>query len=212
MYRALTGTGMLVVLDNAADVDQVRALLPGAGATVLVTSRDRIDDLGVREGAYGLALEPMTEAESLASLAARLDRSRLTGQGSAVITLIEACAGLPLALGIVGTRLEAHPDEPLAMVAAQLARRSDRLDVLDGLRTVISWSDRFDPDTCSAPLRPRSSGLAGPPRCSACLPGRVGRSFASSNAPGWCTATPPGDTACTNMSASTMKNVPARSA
>jgi tetratricopeptide (TPR) repeat protein len=149
-YRALTGPGMLVVLDNAAGVDQVRALLPGAGATVLITSRDGLDDLGVREGAYSLALAPMTGAESRESLAARLDRRRLIGQDSAVATLVEACAGVPLALGIVGTRLAAHPGEPLATVAAQLARRSDRLDVLDGLRTVISWSDRFDPATRQA--------------------------------------------------------------
>jgi tetratricopeptide (TPR) repeat protein len=147
LYRSLTGAGMLVVLDNAADAGQVRALLPGAGATVLVTSRDRMDELGVREGAYGLALPPMTEAESRASLAARLDQGRLAGQDPAVATVIGACAGLPLALGIVGARLEASPEEPLAAVAAQLARRPERLDVLDGLRTVISWSDRFDPDT-----------------------------------------------------------------
>ncbi|MBW6434832.1 tetratricopeptide repeat protein [Actinoplanes hulinensis] len=147
LYRKLTGPGMLVVLDNAAHAGQVRALLPGDGATVLITSRDRMGDLEVREHAYPLVLRPMSVAESTDSLQVRLSRTRMAGQQAAVATLIEACAGLPLALGIVGARLEAHPGEPLTTVAAQLARRSDRLDVLDGLRTVISWSDRFDPAT-----------------------------------------------------------------
>jgi tetratricopeptide (TPR) repeat protein len=144
-YRALTGAGTLVVLDNAADIGQVRALLPGAGATVLITSRDDMPDLQVREGALGIHLEPMTEAESRASLIARLDRKRVADEEREVGTLIEACAGLPLALGIVGARLAGHPGERLAPVAAELARKADRLDVLDGLRAVISWSDRFDP-------------------------------------------------------------------
>lgn len=144
-YQALTGPGSLVVLDNAADADQVRALLPGAGATVLITSRDDLSDLQVREGALGIALEPMTEAESRAALIARIDRGRIAAEERAAATLIEACAGLPLALGIVGARLAGHPTQRLAPIAAELAHEGDRLDALDGLRAVISSSDRFDP-------------------------------------------------------------------
>src|SRR3712207_2286619 len=47
IYRErLTGTRTLVVLDNAADEDQIRPLLPGiAGCLTLVTSRRHLTDL-----------------------------------------------------------------------------------------------------------------------------------------------------------------------
>ncbi|GIJ72947.1 ATP-binding protein [Virgisporangium ochraceum] len=146
LYRtAMAGRRMLIVLDNAASVDQVRPLLPGsAGCLVLVTSRDQLTALTVNSARpLPLGLLSVDEAGDL--LAGRLGAGRLTAEPAAAQLLIEACARLPLALSIVAARAAGNPTFPLASLGAELTR-SNRLDALDGgdpttdLRTVLSWS------------------------------------------------------------------------
>ena len=72
MYRSLlAGRKVLVVLDNAATVGQVRPLIPGSeGCLVIVTSRDRLSGLAVHDGARRLTLGTLPEAEAVALLRA----------------------------------------------------------------------------------------------------------------------------------------------
>ena len=67
LYRALLrDRRMLIVLDNAADEAQVRMLLPGAGASLmLITSRRLLTGL---ETAHRLSLVPLTRADAVEML------------------------------------------------------------------------------------------------------------------------------------------------
>ena len=71
-YRSLvSGRRMLVVLDNAGSVEQVRPLLPGTPACVtVVTSRDSLAGLVAREGAVRLDLDLLPAAEAVSLLQA----------------------------------------------------------------------------------------------------------------------------------------------
>src|SRR5262249_10006309 len=70
LYRSLLAVRrVLVVLYNAATVGQVRPLLPGpSGPLVVVTSRNRLPGLAVRDGARRVQLDVFGEEESLTLL------------------------------------------------------------------------------------------------------------------------------------------------
>ncbi|WUR59342.1 tetratricopeptide repeat protein [Micromonospora chokoriensis] len=144
LYRSLLASRrMLVVLDNARDSAQVRALLPGAGGCmVVVTSRDRLGGLIAAECAVPLTLGVLTAEESTSLLAGRLGAGRLSSEPAAVADIVEAAGRLPLALAIVAARVATHPTFPLGAIAAELHSTETRLDVLaDGdVRRVFSWS------------------------------------------------------------------------
>lgn len=127
-YRSLlAGRRVLVVLDNAADPEQVRPLLPGTGTcAVVVTSRDRLTGLAAREGARRVMLEPLRPADSRALLSGQLDPARVAAEPAAVATLAASCGHLPLALRIVAAGLAASPHQPIGEWVRRL-RATDRL-------------------------------------------------------------------------------------
>ena len=153
LLRTVTdGRQLLVVLDNAATVEQVRPLLPGTGKSfVIVTSRDWLAGLVAREGAARVELDPLPAANS-AGLLTGLIGARATADPAAVASLAEQCARLPLALRVAAEFVAGRPDTPLAGLVAQLADEQRRLDALDAggdrrtaMRGVLSWSYRHLP-------------------------------------------------------------------
>lgn len=127
LYRSLlAGRRMLVLLDNAADAGQVRPLLPGdPGSVVVVTGRDRLDGLVVRDGARRVALDLLSPAESLALLTAAVGAERVAAEPDAAAELAGLCGHLPLALRVVAANLIGRPGLRIAECVATLTE--DRL-------------------------------------------------------------------------------------
>ena len=147
LFRSLLANRrMLLLLDNAVDVDQVRPLLPGRpGCIVLVTSRNHLHGLVVTEGAHPMTLDLLPRADARQLLADRLGLQRVDAASAAVEEIIKRCARLPLALAVAAADAAAHPSISLAEVAARLAEGLDTLDGGDAssdIRSVLSWSYR----------------------------------------------------------------------
>jgi tetratricopeptide (TPR) repeat protein len=147
-YRTLLADRcMLVVLDNARSVDQVRPLLPGtASSAVIVTSRDDLAGLVARDGATRVDLDVLAGPEA-ATLLRTLIGARVDAEPEAAAALAERCARLPLALRIVAEIAMAHPEKTLTEMVDDLTDERRRLDLLDAagdrrtaVRAVFSWS------------------------------------------------------------------------
>jgi DNA-binding SARP family transcriptional activator len=130
MFRAeLAGKRMLLVLDNARTLGQIRPLLPGDPATLtLITSRDRLSGLISREGAQRLMLTVLTEAEAIALLR-QIAGPRVLAEREAAQRLVELCSRLPLAVRIAGAHLVDQPELSLQDYVSYL-HASNRARVL----------------------------------------------------------------------------------
>ncbi|MFI5908295.1 BTAD domain-containing putative transcriptional regulator [Dactylosporangium sp. NPDC051541] len=150
LYRSIMAERrMLLVLDNARDADQVRPLLPGApGCMVVVTSRNQLLSLAVKDGARRLRLDVMPATEAGALFTDRVGADRVAADPGAASTIVSRCAGLPLALAVVAARVGTRPDFALAGLAADLGDARAGLDPFDvgaadtDVRAVFSWSYR----------------------------------------------------------------------
>ncbi|MEU4532087.1 BTAD domain-containing putative transcriptional regulator [Micromonospora ureilytica] len=147
LFRQMAaGCRLLVVLDNARDIEQVRPLMPGSvGSLVLITSRTRFGGLSTREGAMLLALD-LPDIDD-----AREDLRRRAGtQGGYsdqdLDRIVAYCGRLPLAVAVVAARARGRVGG-IAGLLAELEGSRDSLDAFDddalgGVRAVFSWSYR----------------------------------------------------------------------
>ena len=157
---AAAGRRLLVVLDNAATVEQVRPLLPGSPSVmVVVTSRDALAGLVARDGARRLDLDLLPAADAVALLRTLIGR-RSEADAAATHELAGLCARLPLALRVAAELAASRPDTPLAELAAELAGEEERLALLDAggdpygaVASVFSWSYRHLPDEAARMFR-----------------------------------------------------------
>jgi hypothetical protein len=125
----------------------VRPLLPNSPTCLaLITSRNRLESLVVREGAYRIDLDVLPHEDAVRVLARRISPDRVNAEPEAVARLVKRCAGLPLALSIVAARAAGQPNLPLRRLAEQLQDEHARLDTLNlgerdlDVRVVLSWS------------------------------------------------------------------------
>ncbi|MGW1790069.1 ATP-binding protein [Streptomyces tubercidicus] len=155
LYRSLLADRrFLILLDNAATVSQVRPLLPGSGNSLaVVTSRNRLAGLAVRDGARRLTLGTLPEPAAIALLHAVTRDYRPEDDAEKLAELALLCARLPLALRIAAERAASHPHMRIDDLIADLRDESALWDALstgmdeeaEAVRSVFAWSYRALP-------------------------------------------------------------------
>nr|WP_063810521.1 BTAD domain-containing putative transcriptional regulator [Kibdelosporangium phytohabitans] len=149
LRSTLAGRRTLMLLDNVRDAAQVRALLPGTGALVIVTSRNQLRSLSIRDGAQRLSLQRLSHDDAVELLETAAGQERVAAEPQAAAQLAELCEGLPLALAIVAERTQRT--ETLSQVVQALTDEmsepgSFRSGMGSELYAALSWSYRaLDP-------------------------------------------------------------------
>lgn len=161
------GRRILLVLDDAADEQQVAPLLPaGSAALALVTTRTGDWHL---PGARRLRLAPLPAAAAGDLLRAADEHGRLEAEPEALRALLELCAGLPALVRAAADRLAVRPLWRLADVVAwldgeigrgdgcvaPLASRVRHLPVAERKVLALGASGRLDPQRVARRLRIR---------------------------------------------------------
>jgi tetratricopeptide (TPR) repeat protein len=141
LYRdRLAGTRALVILDNAADADQVRPLLPETpGCPVLITSRRNLSDL---DPATHLAVDVFTAQEALDYLTRAAPEVPVGDDPGAAARIAGRCGYLPLALGLLAGHLRAKPGWTLTDHADWLDERHHARRLDTGVELALDLSYR----------------------------------------------------------------------
>ena len=147
-YRSLlSGKRTLVLLDNARSADQVRPLLPGHSAcVVIVTSRNRLSGLIAVDGAQRLTVDGLGPDTAVTLLARIVGEDRVARETEAVSRLVALCGGFPAALRIAAAQLADRPHDAIGAYVDELTS-CDRLAALSlvgdeyrALRAVLGHS------------------------------------------------------------------------
>jgi len=134
--RILRNRRALIVLDNAADEDQIRPLLPGdSPSVVLITSRHRL--IGLSDAVH-IPLGVFSRNEALQYLRRVVGAERVDAEPAAAVELIQLCGYLPLGLELTAAELLRRPQWSLA----DHVRRLERLPRDDFVRSVLAASYR----------------------------------------------------------------------
>ncbi len=124
----LAGRRMLIVLDNAVDEAQVRPLIPvAAECGVIITSRRPLEGL---VDAFQVALDVISVDESVDLLGRVAGVDRIAQEPEAAEQLVAFVGRLPLAVRILGARLQASPHLSVAELVRRLRDGRQRLSEL----------------------------------------------------------------------------------
>ncbi|MFG1918562.1 helix-turn-helix domain-containing protein [Micromonospora sp. NPDC048898] len=143
-YRMHT-TAMIVGLDNAADEAQIRPLLVDSTRSMTIVASRR--PLAGLDAGHRVGLGELDPAGSRQALESMIDRpERLAVEPAAADELIELCAGLPLALRLVGNRLNSRPRMTVTSLVDRMRSPGERLTWLSAgdvqLRSVLAGQYR----------------------------------------------------------------------
>ncbi|MEV8476461.1 hypothetical protein [Streptomyces sp. NPDC051173] len=134
-YRSLMANRrMLIVLDNACDVEQVRPLLAtGEHCRTIVTSRNRMSGLVAREAAQRLVLDVLSSAAACTVLSAIIDKAHLVDARAELEELGELCGYLPLVLRLAAVKFADRPGQGFKSFVRTMRDSSQLLSLaLDG--------------------------------------------------------------------------------
>ncbi|MBP2323092.1 tetratricopeptide (TPR) repeat protein [Kibdelosporangium banguiense] len=134
MFRSLTaGRRLLILLDNVASADQVRALMPASESSVTVaTSRVRLGGL-ITQGARFVEIDRLGVPDGVELLSRAVGAVRIKNELDSARELVTFCGGLPIALCVAAARLVSHPKWTVKRLVADLDGRLDRLSFGDDL-------------------------------------------------------------------------------
>ncbi|MFD8982221.1 BTAD domain-containing putative transcriptional regulator [Streptomyces sp. NPDC059564] len=132
LYRSvLSERRVLLVLDNVRTFAQIRPLLPGSGGcTVLVTSREQLEQLVTWPPRARVHLGVLPEDESVELLGRIVGEARILAAPEDSARLVELCDRLPLALRIAAARLASKPHWSVRHLVTRLSDGRRRLDEL----------------------------------------------------------------------------------
>lgn len=120
----LSGRRMLLLLDDASGHEQIRHLLPGSSASlVIITSRHRLTGL---DGARSLSLPPLSDEDGSSLVRAIVAAGQLDDEES-LRRVLRLCAGLPLAIRVAAAGLQARANRTIRDLAIQLDHTADLL-------------------------------------------------------------------------------------
>ncbi|MFD8141646.1 BTAD domain-containing putative transcriptional regulator [Streptomyces sp. NPDC059708] len=151
LYRSvLADRRVLLVLDNVRTFAQIRPLLPGsAGCTVLVTSRDQLEQLVTWPQPARVRLGLLPEDRSVELIGRIVGQARIADVPEEATRLAELCDRLPLALRIAAARLASKPHWSVRHLVARLSDERRRLDELSQgesqVRASFELSHRYLP-------------------------------------------------------------------
>lgn len=140
----LVGRRLLLFLDNAVGVSQVRPLLPSfPGTLTLISTRQQMISL---EGAVHLSLGVLAEDDATDLFTKIAGADRVAGQGRDVAAAVALCGHLPLAIQIAASRLRARANWPVSYLVDQLVSLRGRTRLLTSgdrdVMSILSWSFR----------------------------------------------------------------------
>ncbi|MEV0679851.1 tetratricopeptide repeat protein [Actinosynnema sp. NPDC050436] len=135
LWRAeLARREVVVVLDNAGSVEQIRPLLPGSSRSYfLITSRNRLIGL---EDVEEVPLRELPHQDAFVLFARIVGEERVRDEAGSIDRLVRVCERLPLAVRVLASHLKTHASWSAGEFVDDAIDEQNRLGSIDRSRPV----------------------------------------------------------------------------